>query len=152
MSTYILDELMAQTRRLAVDYREKTGQVLAVANELARYDLARLFSFSTPNPPQASIDFIGEGDWSGCLIQLKSRVLFEKQGPKRAKQRLGHLNFEAKWDTVFLLLFDAQYEPFEIYALDRKSLEAEIDPSRYAAKGPISVAKFKSLATLVWPK
>ena len=58
---------------------------------------------------------------------------------------------EADWDTVFLLLFDAQYEPRDIYALDKNTIKVHISPEqKQSSKGPMSVAKFKSLARLIW--
>lgn len=43
LSSYNVNALMAQTRKLASDYRQQTGQALPVTEELARFDAINLF-------------------------------------------------------------------------------------------------------------
>ncbi len=38
MSVYAVDKLMAQTRKLAADFRQMTGQPLPVTAEIANFD------------------------------------------------------------------------------------------------------------------
>lgn len=150
MSIYAVDKLMAETRRLAAEYHQQTGQVLPVSSELARYDVARLLKFTEPSEPETGVDFIGAGSWEGQKIQVKARVLFDNS---KSRQRVGQLNLDSAWDQIALVLMTPTYDPDEIYMLDRDTFLAEVggkeNPKR-KSRGALSVAKFKAIGKRVW--
>ena len=47
MAVYKLDKLMAETRRLAAEYRRSTGSTLPVSAELAKFDAISLLGLRT---------------------------------------------------------------------------------------------------------
>lgn len=143
-SPYALEKLMEQTRKLAVEYRLKTGQTLPVSSELAHFDIQTLFQLTTPEPPEQSVDFLGLKALGCTKIQLKSRVIFD-----HAKNyRIGQFNMQADWDYVILALYDDQYQLSEVHGLEREVLCDEIDARN--KRGAISVSKFKAIAQLLW--
>lgn len=146
---------MAETRRLAAEYRRATGQPLPVTAEIARYDAARLMDLElNQDPQQGGYDAVGKsGEWEGKRIQIKGRAIFDE---KKGGQRIGQIKADKDWDSIMLVLMDDELEPYEIYELDRSELEAiqaeEETSSKRAKRGAMSVAKFKIVSHLVWTR
>jgi len=144
MAAYQLDKLIQETRRLAVEFRQQCGQTLPVTGELANYDAAQVLNLTPPKKPISGVDFIGLDIYAGDKIQIKSRVIFDEN---RSGQRIGKLNYDTQWDRIILVLYDAKYQPSEIYSISRETALANHDES---LTRPMSVAKFKMLGELVW--
>jgi hypothetical protein len=119
MNIYAIDKLMSKTRQLAAEYRRLTGQVLPVSNELSRHDVMTKLNFTIPEQPESGVDLIGVGSWAGKKIQVKSRVAFTKA---KSRPRLGHLNFDGKWDFVILVIMNEDYVTEEIYIAKKEVL------------------------------
>ncbi len=56
MSVYAVDKLMAQTRKLAAEFRQTTGQPLPVT---ADFDAAHLLELENIQPPLGGCDVVG---------------------------------------------------------------------------------------------
>lgn len=128
---------------------------LGFSGELAVYDAIRLLHLA-PAPDQIGYEAVGtenSGDLEGENIQIKGRTIFSDSKNKNA-QRLGQLKMEQAWDSVVLVLMDDDYEPFEIYEIDRATLSDNVlDPvSKKARKSAMTVARFKKIATLSWSR
>ena len=151
MSVYAVDKLMAQTRKLAADFRQMTGQPLPVTAEIANFDAARLLDLEIIQPPPGGYDAVGlSSDREGLRYQIKGRAIFDE---KKGGARLGQLKLEQPWDAVLLVLLDEQYEPFEIYDASREVIEesmAEAGESNRSKRGAMSVARFRRIARLAW--
>ncbi len=152
-NAYSVDVLMQQARQLAANYRRATGKTLAgVSGELSSYDAVRLLHLE-PVADQIGYEAVGteqSGDLQGEKVQIKGRTIFSDA--KTSQQRIGQLKMEQNWDSVVLVLLNDDYEPFEIYEIDRATLSDNIiDPqSKKAKKGAMTVARFKKIATLAW--
>ncbi len=150
MTVFSIDKLMQETRRLAAEYRQTTGQTLPVSAELAKYDAARLLKLSSLSAPTKSVDFQGtEGPLRDQLVQIKSRVIFDE---RKSGHRIGQLNLGGAWQICALVLYQANYEPTDIYIV-LQSILAEANEHKgnaVSARGLMSLAQFKRLATLVW--
>jgi hypothetical protein len=150
VTIYSIDKLIAETRRLAAEFRRSTGQTLPVSGEIARYDAARILGLTLCEQRTGGIDAIGNGDREGQRIQVKSRVITQD---KKSGARIGQLNPNGDWDTVLLVIMDQDYEPCEIYEATREEIqEAMSDSSRRSSRGALSVAKFKIISWLVWTR
>ena len=155
-NAHSVDILMLQARQLAANYRRTTGKTLAgVSGELAVYDAIRLLHLASA-PDQIGYEAVGtekSGDLEGDNVQIKGRTIFSDSKNKNA-QRLGQLKMQQNWDSVVLVLMDDDYEPFEIYEIDRTTLSDNVlDPhSKKAKKGAMTVARFKKIATLSWSR
>ena len=149
MSCYDVDKLMSQARRLAADYHQATGQTLPLSNEIARFDAMNLLDLDAPEQASAGVDAIGKGERSGQRMQIKVRVLFPDT---KAKQRIGQLAFEGSWDSVLLVLMNAQYETQEIIEARRPVLTEALANLSANKRGAMSVNKFKTLGTVVWAR
>jgi hypothetical protein len=150
VTVYSIDKLIAETRRLAAEFRRSTGQVLPVSGEIARYDAARILGLTLCEQRTGGIDAIGQGDREGQRIQVKSRVL---SLDKKSGARIGQLNPNGDWDTVVLVIMDEDYEPREIYEASREEVEEAMSGSSSRSnRGAISISKFKIISWLVWTR
>jgi hypothetical protein len=149
-TVYSIEKLMAETRRLAADYRRATGKVLPVSTEIAVHDAIRLLALEPAEQNSAGHDAVRRLGTATQRIQVKARVIFA--GP-RTDHRIGQIKMEQAWDSVVLVLMDENYDPQEIYEADRTTIAANIDDTKdssRAKRGAMSVARFKNIGTLVW--
>ena len=150
MTIYSIDKLMAETRRLAAEFRRSTGQTLPVSGEIARYDAARLLGLTLCDQRTGGVDAIGNKQREGQRIQIKSRVITSE---KKSGVRVGQLNPNGEWDVVVLVILDEDYEPCEIYEAQRDEVVKELsDQSSRSRRGALSVSKFKIISWLVWTR
>lgn len=156
MSVYEVDRLMAEVRRLAVEYRETTGKTLPLTAELAVNDAVRLLDLTPVNDPHAGFDATRTHPDRAepTRIVIKGRAIFD---PERSGLRIGQLRWDAPWDEVVVVLMDEAFAPVEIYAATREDLAEVLDPAhpeaaaaKGARKGGMTVARFKILGELVW--
>jgi len=151
---YSVDKLMAETRRLAADYRRTTGQPLPVTSEIARYDACRLLDLDpvTDPLPGDGYDAIGRVDSRrpGRRIQIKGRAVFDE---RKSNQRIGQLKLDRHWDSVVLVLLDEQFEPYAIYEATRDEV-AELlgGEQRRSKRGAMTIGRFRVVAQLVWSR
>ena len=152
MTVYSLDKLIAETRRLAAEYRRTTGQSLPVSGEIARHDAARILDLTLCEPRTGGVDALGKGKREGQRIQIKSRILTRDSKPGT---RLGQLNTAGEWNTLLLVIMDEEYEPREIYEAARDDIMDEINEaadSKRSKRGALSIAKFKNISWLIWTR
>lgn len=150
-SPYSIDALMNQTRRLAREYRQAMGKPLAVSNELAIYDAARLLGLEIADDSESGYDAVGhEGDRADKRYQIKARAIFDES---KSGQRIGQVKMDKEWDAVLLIIMDENYEPREIFEASREVIQKALDEakeSKRAKRGAMSVAKFKIIGQRVW--
>jgi len=147
-----MDKLIAETRRLAAEYRRTTGQSLPVSGEIARHDAARILDLTLCEPRSGGVDAIGTGKREGQRIQIKSRIMTHNSKPGT---RIGQLNTAGDWNTLLLVIMDENYEPCEIYEASRDDIVDEIDEasgSKRARRGALSVAKLRNISWLIWTR
>lgn len=153
MTVYSVDKLIAEARRLAVEFRRTTGKPLpGISGEIAEYDAARHLDLELLKDRPGGFDAIGRGQRDGQRVQIKGRAILDES---KSGQRIGQLKLEQAWDSVVLVLMDDSYEAFEIYeALREEILDAMEDAGTSSRKkrGAMSVARFRNIARLVWTR
>ena len=161
MLTYDISLLMAQTRRVAADYHQTTGQALPVTAELARFDAIdklNLQKLEGENGVDAiQVARIENATGAAELVAaeerylIKGRVIF-KGG--KARQKLGQINLDGQWDCLLMVLYDGDYEPTQIYKISRAVIETEVKRQQKDKpkdkRGSMTVAKYKAIGDLVW--
>jgi len=145
MSTYDLDKLMSETRRLAVEYRRTTGSTLPVSADLANYDAIKLLQMEKPQQAISGVDAI----YNGLKILIKGRVIFSaaKKGV-----RIGQLNVNGEWDAVVVVVFNQEYQPQTLYQASRQALQQSLQQGSKNARGALTLDRFKALSEIVWQK
>ena len=150
MSLYSIDKLINETRRLATEFKRTTGTILPVSGEIARHDVSRLLGLTLTQDSRCGYDAIGNNQYKGPRVQIKSRVIGDAV---KTSHRIGQLNTSGDWDIVILSLMDDEFEPLEMYQASREEiLEAISKSSKRNKRGAISVAKFKIISQLAWTR
>ena len=151
MSLYSIDKLINETRRLAAEFKRSTGTMLPVSGEIARYDVSTLLKLKLSDDVNCGYDAVGSEQRDGLRVLIKSRVVGDciKSG-----HRIGQLNVNGNWDIIILSLMDNEFEPMEMYQLDRETVINTLSSSnrKPGKRGAISVAKFKIIGTLAWTR
>lgn len=148
MGIYSVDKLMAETRRLAAEYRRATGQPLPVTAEIAKYDAARLLDLEVIQQQNGGFDAVGRsGENRDRRFQVKGRAIFDEV---KGGHRVGQLKLEQDWDSVLLVLMDKDLEPYEIWEADRPTIEQAMQQGKRSRKGAMTVAKFQAIGNCVW--
>ncbi|MBT7444987.1 MAG: hypothetical protein HN790_13610 [Methylococcales bacterium] len=151
MSIYDVDTLISQARVLAANYLKMMGKPLpGMSNEIAFNDAARLLQLTLTQDQSLSYDAIGSGEGNeGKKVQIKGRMIIDDDN---SNQRIGQVATEREWDSVVLLLLNAEYEPVEIFEAEREVILENTAKSSEGKKkrGAMSVARFKKIAKLVW--
>lgn len=147
-SPYAAEKLIAQARRLAAEYRRTMGKPLpGISNEIAAHDAVRLLGLEARAGGEGGWDAVEPG--TGRRIQIKSRTIFDEA---KGGERIGQLKLNQEWDAVVLVLMDDEYEPYEIYEVDRAAVAEALAQasSNRAKRGAMSVARFKVIGRLRW--
>jgi len=151
MAIYDVGKLIAETRRLAAEYKRATGKSLAVSSEIAKHDACELLELEPVSDDSVGgYDAIGKNPaWKDQKIQIKGRAIFDES---KSGQRIGQLKLEKDWDAVALVLMNEDFETQEIYLAARNDVEQELSEldSKRQNRGAMTVARFKHLAKLVW--
>ncbi len=152
MTVYSVDKLITQARKLGAEYKKSTGKVLpGLSNEIAEYDASRLLDLELCEDKIEGYDAVGRGKRKGKRIQIKGRTIFDGQ---KSGQRIGQIKVDKEWDAIVLILLDSEYQPFEIFEVERdKILDVLGKPSSSRNnRGALSVARFRKIGQLVWTK
>ncbi len=151
IDSYDVALLMSQTRKLAADYRKQTGQALPVTEELARFDAINLLGLSKIRPTEGidarDPESANLSKEQSHLYLIKGRVIF-KGG--KARQKLGKLSLGAKWTSLLMVIYDAEYQPTQIHKIDRKVIEKVMHELPTDKRGSMTVARYKAIGELVW--
>lgn len=151
MSIYAQEKLISQARQLAADYRKAMGKPLpGVSNEIALHDAMRLLQLAPAEADAGGHDAL-DPERDNKRIQIKSRTIFDDNV---GGQRVGQIKVDQAWDSVVLVLMDENYEPFEIYEVDRDELLEYVDKSSSsrAKRGVLSVSRFRIIGRLAWTR
>lgn len=143
--TYKTATLIEQTRLVAADYRNSTGQALPVTAELARFDAIDKLDLVKVEKLDG-IDAVSKED-DQVRFLIKGRVIF-KSG--KARQKLGKLNMEGEWNQLLMVIYDAEYYPTAVFQIERKIIEQELAKSPDDKRGSMTVAKYKAIGKQVW--
>ncbi len=149
--SYDISLLMAQTRKLAADYRNETGHALPVTEELARFDAVTTLKLrkieGIEGVDAVSSEPLEHEQLPAQRYLIKGRVIF-KGG--KARQKLGKLSLAADWNQLLMVIYNADYLPTHIYRVGRKIIEAELAKIAPDKRGSMTVAKYKAIGELVW--
>lgn len=152
MAAYDVDKLIQEARKLAVNFRQATGEPLAISNEIAEHDVIRLMHLEkVPAGSSGGYDAIGTGERAGKRIQIKGRSMASES---KTSQRIGQIKQDKEWDAIMLILLDDAYEPLEIYEAEREPIMQAVQQTsqKRRSRGALSVARFKKIGRRVWQR
>ncbi len=142
-----LKRVIQQAKKVAKQYREITGKPLGITGEVGELTAADLLDLRLTEARQPGYDAIAP---DGHRIQIKTRCVLPGT---HSGGRLGRIKLDHEWDTVMLILIDADFEPIAIYEASRADIQRELkNPGSKARneRGALSISKFKAVAHNVW--
>ena len=148
---YSVEKLIEQARLLAADYKKMMGKPLpGVSNEIAEHDAAKYLNLVLCEDRTTGYDAQRKDARGPKRVQIKARAIFNDNF---RGQRLGQLKLDKEWDSVILVLMNAEYQTEEIFEATREDVFNHMDDNTNRMKrGAMSVAKFRIIATLIWTK
>jgi len=148
MGVYSVDKLIAETRRIAKEYRLATGKTLPVTPEIAINDAISILGLLPNNENIPGYDAVYDRDGEQLKVQIKGRAIFDD---KKRGHRIGQLKIEQEWDAIILVIMNADFMSEEIYMCERNIILDELDEKKKSnKKGAMTLAKFKLIAELLW--
>jgi hypothetical protein len=145
-----LTALIADARRLAVEYYALTGRPLGITAEIGECEAQRLLNLKLAPVREAGFDATDRG---GRRIQIKSRRI--PLGRESVSQRVGSIDIDKPWDVVMLIVMDHGFNPIEIFEANRRLIRREIEKPGSKARNErhsLTVSFFRRKGVRVWPK
>ena len=146
MGIYSVNKLIAETRRIAKEYRLATGKTLPITPEIAINDAISILDLLPNNENIPGYDAIYARGEERLKIQIKGRTIFNE---KKQGHRIGQLKIEQQWDAIILVIMNADFMPEEIYMAKRDVILHELE-EKSNKKGAMTLAKFKIISELLW--
>tara|TARA_R110002072_G_scaffold157176_1_gene307755 strand:+ start:9404 stop:9883 length:480 start_codon:yes stop_codon:yes gene_type:complete len=148
MGIYSVNKLIAETRRIAKEYRLATGKTLPVTPEIAINDAISILELTANDENKPGYDAIYNIGEERLKVQIKGRVIFNE---KRQGHRLGQIKIEQVWDAILLVIMNADFMPDEIYMAKRDDIMDVLeDKIKNNKKGAMTIAQFKLISELLW--
>lgn len=148
MGVYAVDKLIAETRRIAKEYRLATGKTLPVTPEIAINDAISILELSPNDGNTPGYDAVLNRNDEQLKVQIKGRVIFDD---KKSGHRIGQIKTEQDWDAIIVVIMNADFMPEEIYMSKRDVILDELEEKKKNnKKGAMTLAKFKLISELLW--
>ncbi|MBL4854562.1 MAG: hypothetical protein JKY25_10035 [Robiginitomaculum sp.] len=144
-------EVLADVKKLAVEYYKISGKPLGVTGEIAEYAAAECLGIELAEARMPGYDAIQKKNGYIKKIQIKGR--WKLVG--RNWGRVSSINTDKEFDTVMLVLMSGAYEVDEIWEAERDKIILFLDKPGSKARNErrsMGVSQFKSIGNLVWPR
>jgi hypothetical protein len=116
-------QLLSTAKAVAQEYRELTGKPLGITGEVAEFEAARILGVQLTPARQAGYDAVEQRGTGIRRHQIKGRCIHA--GASRS-QMVGSIDTSKPFDSVLLVLLDAEFNAFEIYEADREAVIAAL--------------------------
>ena len=145
-------DILADVKKLAVEYYDLTGKPLGVSGEIAEFEGAEKLGLELTEVRTPGYDATRRRGRRTEKIQIKGR---RQTGPPLHKGTVSKIDLDKPFDTVMLVLMDARYNAVEIWEATRdavcKRLRAPGSRARNE-RGQLAISQFRSIAVRVWPR
>ncbi|WP_282410030.1 hypothetical protein [Pseudomonas sp. PS02303] len=144
--------ILRDAKVLARRYYHLTGKPLGVTGEVAEYEAARILDLELELARQAGYDATETRDGVTLKIQIKGRYF---PNPRLRGGRVGSIDLTQPFDTVLLVLLDAEYNAFQIYEAPRPAVETLLTRPGSKARnerGSVGISQFKAISSLRWER
>jgi len=139
-------EVLANAKRLAVEYYRLAGKPLGVAGEVAEYAAAETLGLQLVSARTHGYDALRGSE----RIQIKGRAHGKKTD---SGQKIGTIRTDAPCDAVLLVLLDnATLDAREIWEASFEAVvrRLKVPGSKARDRGVLSVPEFKAIGVRTW--
>lgn len=143
-------QILSDAKALAKRYYHLTSRPLGITGEIAEFEAARILDLKLELARQAGYDATEIRDGAPIRVQIKGRYLSD---PRLRGGRVGSIDMKQPFDTVLLVLLDADYNAFQIYEAERPAVEALLTRPGSGSRnerGSVGISQFKAISTLRW--
>ncbi|RUE86336.1 hypothetical protein IPC1135_29650 [Pseudomonas aeruginosa] len=143
-------EVLQEAKQLARRFYELTGKPLGVTGEVAEYEAATQLGLRLEVARQAGYDATELRDGRVVRIQIKGRCVTK---PGRQAGRMGSIDLRQPFDSVLLVLLDAQFNAFAMYEASRQAVTDLITRPGSKARnerGSVGISQFKAISHVRW--
>jgi len=140
-------EILEEVKNLAVEYYELTRKPLGVTGEIAEFIAAETLGLTLCEARSEGFDAFGAEQQK---IQIKGR----RVGSSGKWGRVPSINTDKEFDSVQLVLMDANYNLLEIWEANRGVVIKVLDEPGSRARNErrsMAVSKFKQIASRLYP-
>lgn len=117
-------DILADVKKLAIEYYELTGKPLGVTGEIAEVEAADKLGLELAEARTEGYDAIRRKGKRPTRIQIKGRRILD--GKPLYQGRVSKIDLTKPFDTVALVLLDQRYNAVEIWEAPRAKVEARI--------------------------
>ena len=145
-------QILSDAKVLARRFYHLTGKPLGVTGEVAEYEAARILNLKLEVARQAGYDATEKRNGLTLKIQIKGRYFSDS---RMRGGRVGSIDLKHSFDTVLLVVLDADYNAFQIYEAARPSVEALLTRPGSKARnerGSVGISQFKAISSLRWER
>lgn len=143
--------ILAKVKKLAAEYYDLTGKPFGVTGEIAEYEAAEKLGLELCDARTEGYDAIRQTKRGIEKVQIKGR---RRPEPPLYRGRVPKINLDAQFDTVALVLLDAQYNALEIWEASRDAVQDRLRAPGSKARNErnsMGISQFRSIATRIWP-
>lgn len=144
--------ILEEAKIIAQEYYKITNKPLGITGEISEFEAAKILGLELCEARQTGYDAIRTRNGKIEKIQIKGRYMPNYQ---KVSGRLGAIDISKPFDSVIFVQLDENFDAFAIYEATRDNvifaLKALGSTSRNI-KNQLSIAKFKSISTLIWGK
>ena len=141
-------KILAEAKKLAVEYKTITGRPLGIAGEVAEHEAARLLKLILAPARESGFDAHRLVRGRRQRLQIKCRVV-----TNRKSQKMGAISAKKPWDAILLVVMDGDFDVTDIWEASRAKvirLLGKTD-SKARRRGQLTVSEFKRSGQKVWP-
>ena len=143
-------EILADVKRLAIEYYAVTGRPLGVTGELAEFEASEKLGLELAIARTTGFDATKVVNGCTVQVQIKGRRIIDGPG---SNQRVSKIDLTKPFDTVVLVLMNEDYDATGIWEAPRDRVVARLTAPGSKSRnerGSMSVSQFKSIAERVW--
>ncbi len=143
-------DILADVKRLAIEYYAVTGRPLGVTGELAEFEASEKLGLELAIVRTEGFDATKVVNGRTMQVQIKGRRITRGS---LYRGSVPQINLCKPFDTVMLVLMNKDYDAVEIWEAPRDRVEARLTAPGSKARnerGAMSISQFKSIAERVW--
>lgn len=138
-------ELLPQMKAFAHEYHALTRKPLGVTAEIGEVEASRLLDLDLRDARELGHDALRHTPYGDVRLEIKTRCFDESD---ERGQRTGTIDLKKKWDAVLMVLLRPDFEPREIWEVDRASITKLLNNAK---RMDPKVQALKRIGKLVWP-
>ncbi|WP_409286904.1 DUF6998 domain-containing protein [Pseudomonas guariconensis] len=145
-------DVLREAKVLARRYYDLTGKPLGLTGEIAEFEAATLLGLQLELARQAGYDATEVRDGRTMRVQIKGRYIPDQ---RKRGGRVGSIDLRQPFDTVLLVLLDAEYNAYAMYEATREAVEVLLTKPGSKSRnerGSLGISQLKAISVERWSR